>query len=55
MPTQACVDDEGCSGSGAPVSSPSVEKETALRQVSENHTTRVRDEEIGEEETDSSA
>ena len=55
MPTQACVDDEGCSGSGAPAISPSVEKETALRQVSENHTSRVRNEEIGEEEIDSSA
>ena len=33
MPTQACVDGEGCSGSGAPAISPSVEKETTLRQV----------------------
>ena len=49
------MDDEGCSPSGAPVSSPSVEKEIALRQVNENHTSRVRDEEIGEEEIDSSA
>ena len=39
--TLACVDDEDCSGSGAPMSSPSVENETALRQVSENHTSRV--------------
>ena len=54
-PTQACVDDEGCSGSGAPVSSPSVENETALRQVSENQTSRVLFELVGEEETDSSA
>ena len=33
MPTQACVDDEGCSGSGAPVSSPSVEKETETKRL----------------------
>ena len=42
-------------GQEHPVSSPLVEKETALRRVSENHTSRVRDEEIGEEETDSVA
>ena len=54
MPTQARVDDEGCSGSRAPVSSPSVEKETTRRQESENHTPRVRDEGICEEEIDSS-
>ena len=49
IPTRACVDDEGCFGSGAPESSPSVEKETALRKESEkkkNHTSRVRDEEV---------
>ena len=40
---------------GAPVSSPSVEKEPTLRQVSENHTSRVLYEEVGEEEMDSSA
>ena len=39
--TDMCVDDKGCSGSGAPVSSPSVEKETELRQVSESHTPYV--------------
>ena len=49
------MDEEGCIGSGAPVSSPSVEKDTALKQVSENHTSRVRYEEVGEEEVDSSA
>ena len=49
------MDDEGCSGSGAPAISPSVEKKTALRQVSENHTSRLRNEDIGEEEIDSSA